>query len=147
MWNSLVWAERSTPGSFWVPSHRFNSATGEQKWITQTIYTNSEPPSRLPNSLMQAPSWEGQTSQFLRLWCDAVRNRTPASRTPSGRSNHCATQGWSWRAGLRCRCVWFNVIQNKTRTTAGAVETPPTNKIVMLSFYRHAIKLHHGMQK
>ncbi len=37
---------------FWVPSHRFNSATGEQKWITETIYTDSEPPSRMPVSLM-----------------------------------------------------------------------------------------------
>ncbi len=26
---------------FWVPSHRFNSATGAQKGITQTIYTDS----------------------------------------------------------------------------------------------------------
>ncbi len=46
------WAERFTPDSFWVPSHRFNSATGEQKGITQTIYTDPEPPSPLPNSLM-----------------------------------------------------------------------------------------------
>ncbi len=37
MWPCLVWAERSTPGNFWVPSHRFNSATGEQTGITQTI--------------------------------------------------------------------------------------------------------------
>ena len=37
---------------FCVPSHRFNSATGEQKGITRTIYTDSEPPSRMPNSLM-----------------------------------------------------------------------------------------------
>ncbi len=37
---------------FFVRSHRFNSATGEQKGITQTIYTDSEPPSRMPNSLM-----------------------------------------------------------------------------------------------
>ncbi len=36
----------------WVPSHQFNSATGEQKRITQTIYTDYEPPIRLPNSLM-----------------------------------------------------------------------------------------------
>ncbi len=48
----LVWAERSTPDSFWVPSHWFNSATGEHKGITQNIYTDSEPPSRLPNSIM-----------------------------------------------------------------------------------------------
>ncbi len=52
MWTCLVWAERSTPDNFGVPSHRFNSATGEQKGITQTIYTDSERPSRIPNSLM-----------------------------------------------------------------------------------------------
>ncbi len=33
----MVWAERLTLGSFWVPSHRLNSSTGEQKGITQTI--------------------------------------------------------------------------------------------------------------
>ncbi len=38
MQTCIVWAERSTRDSFWVPSHRFNSATGEQKGITQTIY-------------------------------------------------------------------------------------------------------------
>ncbi len=43
MWTCLVWAERSMPDSFWVPSHRFNSGTGEQKGITQTIYTDSKP--------------------------------------------------------------------------------------------------------
>ncbi len=52
MWTCLVWAQRSTPNGFWVPSHRFNSATGEQKGITQTIYTDSKPPTQLPNSLM-----------------------------------------------------------------------------------------------
>ncbi len=29
----------------------------------------------------------------LRLWCDAVGDRTPASRTPNGHSNHYATRG------------------------------------------------------
>ena len=52
MWTRLVWAERSTPYNFWVPSHRYNSTTGEQKGITRTIYTDSKPPSRLPISLM-----------------------------------------------------------------------------------------------
>ncbi len=37
MWTCLVWAERTTPDNFWVPSNRFNSATGEQKGIAQTI--------------------------------------------------------------------------------------------------------------
>ncbi len=60
----LFWAERSTPNNFWVPGHRFNSATGEQEGITQMIYTDSDPPSRMPNSLCQAPSWEAQTSYF-----------------------------------------------------------------------------------
>ncbi len=45
-------------------------------------YTDSQPNSRLPNSC------PAQTFQFLRLWCDVVGDRTPASHTPSGRSNH-----------------------------------------------------------
>ncbi len=52
MWTCLVWTERSTPDSLCVLSHRFNSATGEQKRITRTIYTDSELPSLLPTSLM-----------------------------------------------------------------------------------------------
>ncbi len=31
MWTCLVWAERSTPDSFGVPSRRFNSVTGVRK--------------------------------------------------------------------------------------------------------------------
>ena len=31
IWKCLVWAERYTPGSVWVTSHRLSSATGEQK--------------------------------------------------------------------------------------------------------------------
>ncbi len=38
-------------------------------------------------------SWEAQTSQFIHLLCESVGDRTPASRTPSGHSNHYATQG------------------------------------------------------
>ncbi len=93
MWTCLVWAERSTPDNFEVPSHRFNSATGEQKRITQTVYTDSEPPSRLPNSLMPTAKLRSANLLFLCLWCDAVGNLTPASRTPRGHSNHCATRG------------------------------------------------------
>ncbi len=47
--------------------------------------------SGMPNSLM--PSWEAQTSHFLRLLYDAVGDRTPASRTSSGCSYHYATWG------------------------------------------------------
>ncbi len=45
MWICLVWAKRSTTDNlnFRAPSHRFNSATGEQKGITQTIYIDSRP--------------------------------------------------------------------------------------------------------
>ncbi len=93
MWTCFVWAERSMPESFWVPSHRFNSATGEQKRITQTIYTDSEQPSRMPNSLMASAKLRSANLPFLRLWCDAVGDRTPASHTPSRRSNHYATRG------------------------------------------------------
>ena len=77
-----------------TPIHRFDSATGEQKWITQTNYTDSEPPSRLTNSLMPSTKLRSANLPFLSLWCDAFRDRTPASRTPSGGSNHCATRGW-----------------------------------------------------
>ncbi len=38
MCTCLVCAERSTPDSFWVPSHRFNSATGSRTEITDTIW-------------------------------------------------------------------------------------------------------------
>ncbi len=95
MWTCLVWAEQSTTDSFWMPSHWFNSTTGEQRGITQTIYTDSEPPSRLPNSLMPSAKLRSATCQFLRLWCDTIGGRTPAFCSPSGRSNHYATQGLS----------------------------------------------------
>ncbi len=78
MWTCLVWAERSSHDSFWVPSHRFNSTTGEQKGITQTIYTDSEPPSRFPNSLMPSANPKNDPPpQFLRLW---IEPRTPSPR-------------------------------------------------------------------
>ncbi len=68
MWSCLVWADRSTPDNFWVPNHQFNSATGEQKGVTQTIYTDSEPPSRMPNSLMPSAKLRSAYLAFLRLW-------------------------------------------------------------------------------
>ncbi len=48
-----------------MPSHRFNSATGEQKWITQTIYTDSEQPIRLPNSLMPSAKQRSANLPFF----------------------------------------------------------------------------------
>ncbi len=48
IWICLVWAERSTPDGFGVPSHRLNSATGEQKWITQTILLTPSRPAGCP---------------------------------------------------------------------------------------------------
>ncbi len=94
MWTCLVWAERSTPDNLWVPSHhRFNSATGEQKGITETIILTPSRPVGCLTHQYQAPSREVQISHFLRLWCDAVGDQTPTSRTPSGRSNHYGTRG------------------------------------------------------
>ncbi len=77
------WAERSMPGNFWVPNHRFNFATGEQKGITETIYTDSKPPNRLPNSLIPSAKLRSANLPVLRLWCDAVgvEPRTPAPRS------------------------------------------------------------------
>ncbi len=58
-----------TPYNFWVPSHQFNSATGEQKGITQAVYTDSEPPSGMSNSLMASAQLSSANLPFLRLWC------------------------------------------------------------------------------
>ncbi len=80
MWTCLVWAERPTLDNFWVPSHRFNSATGEQKGITQTIYTDSESPSRMPKSLMPSAKLRSASLLFLRLWCDGIEPRPPTPR-------------------------------------------------------------------
>ena len=44
IWTALVWPERSTRESFWMPSHRLNSATGEQKGITRTIILTQRRP-------------------------------------------------------------------------------------------------------
>ncbi len=65
MWTCLVWAEHSMPDNFWVPSHRFNSATGEQKELTQTIYTDSKLPSRMPNSLMPSAKLRSTNLSFF----------------------------------------------------------------------------------
>ncbi len=47
-------------------------------------------------------------SHFLRLWCDAIGEQTPASCTPSGRSNHCATRGSCGQAGaIGIILLWY----------------------------------------
>ncbi len=91
MWTCLAWAQRSTPDNFWVLSHRFNSATGEQKGITQTIYADSEPPSRMPNSLMpNAKLRSANLPSFMSLvWRGQGSN--PDLPHP-GCSNHYATR-------------------------------------------------------
>ncbi len=75
---------------FWVASHRFNSATGGQKGITQTIYTDSEQPSRMPNSLMPSAKLRSANLLTSLVWCGRGSN---PSRTPKGRTNHYATWG------------------------------------------------------
>ncbi len=50
---------------FWVPIHQFNSATGEQQGIIQTIYTDSEPPSRMPNSLTPSANLRSTNLPFF----------------------------------------------------------------------------------
>ncbi len=89
MWTCLVWAEQSTPDNFWVPSHRFNSATGEQKGITQTIYTDSEPPSRLPNSLM--PSAKLRSANLPVFYVFGVTRSRIESRPPAPRADALTT--------------------------------------------------------
>ena len=87
---------RSTPDNFWVLSHRFNSATGEQKEITQTIYTDSEPPSRMPNSLMPSAKLRKANLPVFTSLVWRGRGSNPGLPPPSGRSNQYATRV-SWR--------------------------------------------------
>ncbi len=98
MWTCPVWAKRSTPDNFREPS-RFNSTTGEQKGITQTIYTDSEPPSQMPNSLMPSAKLSSANLPFFTSLVWRGRGSNHGLRTPSGRSNHYATQG-------RWHCDW-----------------------------------------
>ncbi len=89
MWTCLVWTERSTPDNFWVPSHRFNSATCEHKGITQTIYTDSEPPSRMPNSLM--PSAKLRSARLLIFYVFVVTRSGIEPRPPAPRADALTT--------------------------------------------------------
>ncbi len=86
MWTCLVWAEQSTPDNIWVPSDRFNSATGEQKGITQTIYTDPEPPSRLPNPLMPSAKLRSVNLPFFTslVWRGRGLNPGPSQCRYSG---------------------------------------------------------------
>ncbi len=63
MWTCLVCRIRTILGA--NEAHQFNSATGEQKGITQTIYTDSEPPSRLPNSVMPSAKLKSANLPFF----------------------------------------------------------------------------------
>ncbi len=65
-----------------MPSHRFSSATGEQKGITQTIYTDSEPPNPMPKSIMPSAKLRSANLPFFYVsCCDAVGNQTPDALT------------------------------------------------------------------
>ena len=80
VWTYLVWAERSTHDSFWVSSHRFISATGEQKGIIQTIYSDWEPPSRMRNSLLPSAKLRSGNLPFCTplVWGGRGAERNPS---------------------------------------------------------------------
>ncbi len=75
-WTCIVWAELSTPYNFWVPSHRHNSATGEQTRISHSIILIPNRPVVCLTDYCQATSWETQTSQFLMslVWRGRISN-------------------------------------------------------------------------
>ncbi len=93
MWTCIVWTERSTPDNFGVPSHRFNSAIGKQKGITQTIYTDSEPPSRMPNSLMPNAKLRSANLPFFYILGVTRSGIEPWPPAPRADTNHYATRG------------------------------------------------------
>ena len=55
MWTCLVWANDLRLTVFGVPSHRLNSATGEQKGVSQTIALTPSLPVGCLTHLCQAP--------------------------------------------------------------------------------------------
>ncbi len=61
---------------------------------------------------------------FLCLWCDVVGNRTPASRTPSGRSNHCATQGRSINSKRCLSCLLEATGRQSTVRHSSSLQKP-----------------------
>ncbi len=64
-------------------SEWFNSATGQQKGITQIIYTDSEPPSRTPNSLMPSAKLRSANLPFFYVFGvtrSGIEPRPPAPR-------------------------------------------------------------------
>ena len=99
IWTLLVWAELSMPDSNWVPSHRLNKATGEEKSITtkwasrnQDHCTDSGQASWLPNS--SVPGLKLRFANFPAFgsaWlCQQsyVSNRTCPSSVPRPSVSH-----------------------------------------------------------
>ncbi len=88
---------------FLVPSHRFNSTTSEQKGITQTIYTDSKPPSRMPNSLM--PSAKPRSANLPFFYVFGVTRSGIEPRPPAPRADALTTMlrrgGTAWRKCVR----------------------------------------------
>ncbi len=71
---------------FWVPSHRLNFVTGEQKRNTQTIIL---PPSRpVASSLVPSAIPRSANLPVLRLGVTRSGFEPAVSLTPSGSSNH-----------------------------------------------------------
>ncbi len=127
-WDSVVYAGACV----WVNvdlsclGRRFNSATGEQRWITQTIYTDSEPPSRLPNSFESTlgyfqllhftvrvlfdPFWEALNYAENGSTSRKKNNATSLAHVPM-------THDWRsslWKLCVRvCVCVLFFFFINK----------------------------------
>ncbi len=129
MWICLVWAERSTPDNFWVPSCRFNSATGEQKRITQTIYTDSEPPSRMPNSLVPSAT-EAEKRKPPSFYVFGATRSGIEPRPPAPRADALTTMlrggsegGWDWP---------FSDVSNILQKTVALYRTSVNNAGVWL---------------
>ncbi len=108
MWTCLVWAERSTPDNFGVPCHRFNSATGEQKRITETIYTDFQPSSRMSNSFNAKRQADKRKPPILYVF-GVTRSGIEPGRPPEPRADALATM--LPEGGVK---AWDDVPQNTT---------------------------------
>ncbi len=83
MWTCLVWAERSTSDKFGCQATDSIPPQVNRKVSLKTIYTDSELPSRMPNSLMPSAKPSSANLPFLTslgVTLSGIQPRPPAPR-------------------------------------------------------------------
>ncbi len=110
MWTCLVWDEQSTPNNFGVPSHWFNSATGDQKGITQTIYTDSQPDAQLINAMRQAEKRKPPIFYIFDVTRSEIELRPPTPRADALTTVLRGGGVITWACSLRAGAHFINIV-------------------------------------